>query len=164
MAIGAELGRVPVVCFQIPCPHEITNTSMHKMTRGAWPGFLSLFIEDIEAVIEKMSILAEMGIKFSIDDFGTGYSSLSYLKRLPVHELKIDKSFIQDAPVNSGDAALVETMISFASHMGIRIVAEGVENQDHANFLKPHPGVIQQGFLHGTPEPADKWFELNISH
>ncbi|MBF0256163.1 MAG: bifunctional diguanylate cyclase/phosphodiesterase, partial [Gammaproteobacteria bacterium] len=87
----------------------------------------SLLIKDVDNVIGKMQQLTRLGIHFSIDDFGTGYSSLAYLKRLPIHELKIDKSFVQVAPTNSEDAALVDTIIAIAQHMRLRIVAEGVE-------------------------------------
>ncbi|MCG8038098.1 MAG: EAL domain-containing protein [Candidatus Thiodiazotropha taylori] len=134
-------------------------------TTGADPTHLTLetteglMIENIGEVIAKMNELAEMGMHFSIDDFGTGYSSLAYLKQLPVHELKIDKSFIQDAPVNAGDAALVETILSVAKHMHLKVVAEGVETEEQAAFLQKHGKVILQGYLYGKPEPAGQWFK-----
>jgi len=132
---------------------------------GADPNHLTLevteglVIEDINDAIAKMSELAALGIHFSIDDFGTGYSSLAYLKRLPVHELKIDRSFIQDAPVNEGDAALVETILVVAEHMRLKVVAEGVETAEQAIFLNERAKVIHQGYLYGKPEPAIEWFE-----
>jgi EAL domain-containing protein (putative c-di-GMP-specific phosphodiesterase class I) len=114
-----------------------------------------LFIADVEEVVGKMNALAAMGIHFSVDDFGTGYSSLSYLKQLPIHELKIDKSFVQDAPSDSDDAALVETIMSVAKHMKLRVVAEGVETEAQAIFLNSRGTVIHQGYLYGRPEPAE---------
>jgi len=114
-----------------------------------------LVIGDIADVVAKMTLLTGLGIHFSMDDFGTGYSSLAYLKRLPIHELKIDKSFIQDAPTDSNDAALVETILAVAKHLNLRVVAEGVETQAHADFLNARAAVIHQGYLYGRPEPAN---------
>jgi len=116
-----------------------------------------LVIEDINDVVAKMSELTNIGIHFSIDDFGTGYSSLAYLKRLPIHELKIDKAFIRDAPQNDSDAALVETILAVAEHMHLRVVAEGVETQQQAHFLNQRGQVIHQGYLFGKPESAEDW-------
>lgn len=120
-----------------------------------------LAIADIDAVISRMSELTALGLHFSIDDFGTGYSSLSYIKRLPIHELKIDKSFVQDAPIDPNDAALVETILSVARHMHLQVVAEGVETPAQAEFLASHVGpgqpLIYQGYLYGKPAPVDDW-------
>lgn len=117
----------------------------------------TLVIDNIDDVIAKMSALAALGIHFSVDDFGTGYSSLAYLKRLPIHELKIDRTFIQDAPSDPDDAALVETILSVASHMHLQVVAEGVETQQQADFLNARGDIIHQGYLFGRPEPAQSW-------
>jgi diguanylate cyclase (GGDEF)-like protein/PAS domain S-box-containing protein len=114
-----------------------------------------LVIDNINDVIAKMTELSEMGIHFSMDDFGTGYSSLSYLKRLPIHELKIDKSFIQDLTINSEDDALVETILAVARLMHVRVVAEGVETAEQAAFLNLRGQVIHQGYLFGKPELAE---------
>jgi EAL domain-containing protein (putative c-di-GMP-specific phosphodiesterase class I) len=119
-----------------------------------------LAIDNIDAIIAKMSELTALGIHFSVDDFGTGYSSLAYIKRMPIHELKIDKSFVQDAPIDPNDAALVETILSVASHMHLQVVAEGVETQAQADFLNARAGtqaLIHQGYLYGKPAPAEDW-------
>ena len=116
-----------------------------------------LVIDDIDAVVTKMNELVALGIHFSVDDFGTGYSSLAYLKRMPIHELKIDKSFVQDAPLDPNDAALVETILSVARHMHLQVVAEGVETTAQADFLNKLARVIHQGYLYGKPEPAETW-------
>jgi len=116
-----------------------------------------LMIDNINDVVAKMNELTAMGIHFSLDDFGTGYSSLAYLKRLPIHELKIDKSFVQDAPTDPNDAALVETILSVARHMHLKVVAEGVETEEQAAFLNARASVIHQGYLYGRPEPAETW-------
>ena len=119
----------------------------------------NLLLEDLNEVITRMTELAALGVHFSIDDFGTGYSSLSYLKRLPISEMKIDRSFVRNAPNDAGDAALVETIVSVARHMHLRIIAEGVETAAQAEFMRQWPEVIQQGFLYGRPEPAQSWLE-----
>ncbi|WP_151704562.1 EAL and GGDEF domain-containing protein [Nitrincola alkalilacustris] len=116
-----------------------------------------LVIDNIDDVVAKMSALAELGIHFSVDDFGTGYSSLAYLKRLPIDELKIDRTFVQDAPNDPNDAALVETILAVASHMHLKVVAEGVETEEQAAFLNARGNVIHQGYLFGKPGPAEEW-------
>ncbi|MEW6164542.1 MAG: EAL domain-containing protein [Pseudomonadota bacterium] len=116
-----------------------------------------LVIDDIDAVVARMHELRALGIHFSVDDFGTGYSSLSYLKRMPIHELKIDKSFVQDSTIDPNDAALVETILSVARHMHLQVVAEGVETEEQAEFLNARSRVIHQGYLYGKPEPAETW-------
>ncbi|CAH1904107.1 Diguanylate cyclase /diguanylate cyclase/phosphodiesterase [Candidatus Nitrotoga sp. HW29] len=114
-------------------------------------------IDNINDVIAKMSELSLMGIHFSMDDFGTGYSSLSYLKRLPIHEIKIDKTFVQDMTTNANDASLVEIILSVAQHMHLKVVAEGVETPEQVMFLNQRGLVFHQGYLFGKPEPAEIW-------
>ena len=117
----------------------------------------SIIIENMAVVTAKMLELAGMGIHFSLDDFGTGYSSLAYLKRLPIHELKIDRSFIKDAPNHPSDAALVETILGVARTLGLQVVAEGVETQEQADFLKARGDMIHQGYLYDKPMPVAEW-------
>jgi diguanylate cyclase (GGDEF)-like protein/PAS domain S-box-containing protein len=132
---------------------------------GADPRHLTLEVTEglmlagVDDVVSKMTELAALGIAFSVDDFGTGYSSLAYLKQLPLHELKIDKTFVQDAPVNHDDAALVGAILSMAGHLRLRVVAEGVETQEQADFLNARAEVIHQGYLFGKPEPAENWIK-----
>ncbi|HEX5805253.1 MAG TPA: EAL domain-containing protein [Macromonas sp.] len=116
-------------------------------------------LEQVDEVIARMNELTRHGVRFSIDDFGTGYSALSYLRRLPIHELKIDRSFVQDAPRDPNGAALVEAILSVAGHLHLRVVAEGVETETHARFFDAHPQVVLQGYLFGKPEPAQDVLE-----
>ena len=117
----------------------------------------SLVIENVHDTIAKMEELNKLGIHFSIDDFGTGYSSLSYLKRMPLHELKIDRTFVQDAPRDPNDAALVETILSVARHLNLSVVAEGVENEAQFSFLKDRHCGSYQGYLFDRALPMDEF-------
>ena len=119
----------------------------------------SLFMNDMEYVLEKMSKLREVGIKFSIDDFGTGYSSLSYLKKLPVDEIKIDRSFVQNIETDENDKVLVETILSIAGHMGFDVVIEGIERTEQMTFFSEPPKTNIQGFLHGKPISYDVFYD-----
>jgi len=116
-----------------------------------------LMIDDANSVAARMRELTDLGIRFSVDDFGTGYSSLAYLKRLPIHELKIDQAFIREAPDNPDDAALVETILAVAAHLRLQVVAEGVETRAQADFLNARGRIIHQGYLYGRPEAAAEW-------
>lgn len=116
-------------------------------------------LHDVNQVIATMSNLSSKGIHFSVDDFGTGYSSLAYLKRLPINELKIDKTFVQEAPTDPDDAALVEAIISLARHLNLQVVAEGVETQAQADFLNQRGVQLHQGYFFGKPQPAKEVLE-----
>jgi diguanylate cyclase (GGDEF)-like protein/PAS domain S-box-containing protein len=112
-----------------------------------------LLIENLDDTIARMHELARLGIRFSIDDFGTGYSNLAYLKRMPLYELKIDRSFIHDTPGDANGTAIVQSILAMAAHLGLRVVAEGVETQDQAAFLAAHGGPGMQGYLFARPMP-----------
>ncbi|MBI1905711.1 MAG: EAL domain-containing protein [Rhodocyclales bacterium] len=133
-----------------------SGASPHRLVLEITEG---LFIDDHARASAKMNALRLLGLRFSLDDFGTGYSSLAYLKRLPIHELKIDKSFIQDVIADPHDAALVGAILAVAARLGLRVVAEGVETEDQARFLDDSDGVIRQGYYYGRPEPAAQWLE-----
>jgi len=141
----------------------VANVKQILSDTGADPTHLkleiteSLLIHNVNDVIAKMLELTALGIHFSLDDFGTGYSSLSHLKRLPIHELKIDKTFVQDAPTDPDDAALVESVLAVAKHMKLNVVAEGVETFEQAAFLNARAEVLHQGYFYSRPDPADVW-------
>ena len=117
-----------------------------------------LVIDDFDDAVGKMRELAALGVDISLDDFGTGYSSLAYLKRLPIQEIKIDRSFVRDAPTDADDGVLVEGILSVARHFGLRVVAEGVETPEQAQFLSQRaPGILHQGYLFSRPEPQADW-------
>ncbi len=114
-----------------------------------------LLIDQRDASLARMRELADLGIRFSIDDFGTGYSSLAYLTSMPLYELKIDKRFIDDTPRDTRDTAIVQAILAMARHLGLRVVAEGVETQEQADFLIAHDCDGLQGFLYARPMPLD---------
>ncbi|NGM86601.1 EAL domain-containing protein [Parapusillimonas sp. SGNA-6] len=122
-----------------------------------------VLIEDVQGAIDRMTELVRLGIRFSIDDFGTGYSSLAYLKRLPLYELKIDRTFIQDTPGDPDNTAIVHLILSMARQLSLRVVAEGVETQEQADFLKQHGCDALQGFLLDRPMPIEDWLAREAS-
>lgn len=114
----------------------------------------SMTMHKLDACIAVMYQLSALGVEFSIDDFGTGYSSLAYLKKMPIKALKIDKSFICDIVTDADDAAIVGAIFAMSSTLGLRVVAEGIENQAQLAHLKAHNGIIGQGYLLGRPVSA----------
>ncbi len=106
--------------------------------------------------------LSEMGVRLAVDDFGTGYSSLSYLRRLPVDEVKIDRSFVQGMATDAGDLAIVRAVVDLARHFGLVVVAEGVESERTVNLLEGLGCDVGQGFLFSRPLPYER-FEAWLS-
>ncbi|HEX8978465.1 MAG TPA: EAL domain-containing protein [Parasulfuritortus sp.] len=144
-------------------PDFVTVVLANLTAAGADPARLtleiteSLLLENIDETIAKMEALKARGIRFSIDDFGTGYSSLAYLKRLPLDELKIDRSFVADIETDENDAAICATFISLARLLDLRVVAEGVETDAQRYFLGiVHKCDAMQGYLLGKPVPSEQ--------
>ena len=123
----------------------------------------SMLLENIEDTIATMVALGNLGLQFSLDDFGTGYSSLQYLKRLPLHQLKIDQSFIRDIVIDSSDKAIVRTIIAMAKSLNLEVIAEGVENDDQMSHLINYGCKYFQGYLFGKPLPIDQFEALLIN-
>ncbi|VAW82104.1 diguanylate cyclase/phosphodiesterase (GGDEF & EAL domains) with PAS/PAC sensor(s) [hydrothermal vent metagenome] len=119
----------------------------------------SAMMADPEHAIETMDRLAAMGIRLAVDDFGTGFSSLSYLKRLPIHELKIDKSFVIDMCKNDHDAVIVRSTIDLSHNLGLAVVAEGVEDQETWDLLEILCCDKLQGYFISRPMTADLFEE-----
>ena len=112
----------------------------------------SLLLNDISDVIDKMTALKNRGIGFSLDDFGTGYSSLAYLKRLPLDQLKIDRSFVTDVLTDNNDAAITRAIVALADSLGLSVIAEGVETEAQRKFLAHQGCLAYQGYLFGRPD------------
>ncbi|PLX84987.1 MAG: hypothetical protein C0617_05915 [Desulfuromonas sp.] len=114
----------------------------------------SVVMEDVERNIMTLTDLKVRGIHLAIDDFETGYSSLSYLKKFPISHLKIDRSFVRDITTDENDAAIAASVIALAQSMNLEVIAEGVETEDQARYLREKGCGQVQGFLFGRPLPA----------
>ena len=120
----------------------------------------SAVMSDPDSAMDTLNQLSRLGVKLSIDDFGIGFSSLNYLKRLPVNELKIDKSFVMDMIVDDNDAVIVRSTIDLAHNLGLKVVAEGVESQEIYDLLDILDCDQAQGFLMAHSMSAvelEKW-------
>jgi diguanylate cyclase (GGDEF)-like protein/PAS domain S-box-containing protein len=119
----------------------------------------SVFMQDLEIAVDRMNELRALGVRLSIDDFGTGYSSLTYLKRLPVHTLKVDRSFVQELDSetsNDKDRTLVSAILGLAKQFGLETVAEGVETEGQASILRDLECDRMQGYLFARPQASDQ--------
>ena len=114
----------------------------------------STLMEHSGHVSATLHALNEMGVSLAIDDFGTGYSSLAYLKRMPIHTLKIDRSFVADVTHSINDAAVVQAVIAMAHSLKLKVVAEGVETDAQLRFLRDHGCDEMQGYYYSRPAPA----------
>ena len=117
----------------------------------------SLIIDRLDETIFQLQRLSAAGMTISIDDFGTGYSGLGYLQRLPIHEIKIDKRFLREMLTDKRSADLIQTLIMLARNFNFDVVAEGVETQVQAAFLRAHGCRFMQGNLFGLPRPAEEF-------
>jgi len=116
----------------------------------------SVIMSNPEYVMGLLVTLGKMNVSFAIDDFGTGYSSLSTLKRLQVHDIKIDKSFVMDMATDSDDEAIVHSVIDMAHTLGLSVTAEGVESETIVNQLVKLGCDMIQGYHISRPLPADR--------
>jgi EAL domain-containing protein (putative c-di-GMP-specific phosphodiesterase class I) len=114
----------------------------------------SLLMADPEAAAATLAAIKGQGMRLSVDDFGTGYSSLAYLKRFPLDTLKIDRAFVRDLPGDHDDAAITQAVISLAHHLGLSVVAEGVETGAQLRALQGYECDTIQGYLVSRPLPA----------
>jgi diguanylate cyclase (GGDEF)-like protein len=117
----------------------------------------SMFVDDLEDVIAKMTELKSHGLRFSLDDFGMGYSSLGYLRRLPLDQLKIDQEFVRDILVDTSSSAIAQSIISLSKAMGLSVIAEGVETEGQRDFLARLGCHSFQGFLFSGPLPLEEF-------
>ena len=123
----------------------------------------SLAIDDFEASIGKLQQLRNQGFRISLDDFGTGNSSLNYLTKLPLAQLKIDKSFIDELPDDHRDAMVTQTIIAMGRGLGLDVIAEGVETRAQHDFLVSLGCHAFQGYLFGRPQPLDLFEQAQIA-
>ena len=137
--------------------HQVIETLQDT---GAWAHLLtlelteSLVLDNVEDAIDKMHQLRTKGVRFSVDDFGTGYSSLAYLTRLPLHQLKIDQSFVRNLGVRPSDDVIVQTIIGMGRNLDLEVIAEGVETEAEKALLIAHGCDLYQGYLLARPMPV----------
>jgi diguanylate cyclase (GGDEF)-like protein len=124
-----------------------------------------IMLQNVENTIATLRRLSDLGVHISIDDFGTGYSSLSYIKKLPIHTLKIDQSFVSDITENADDAAIATAVVTMAQSLSLNVVAEGVELEKQARLLDAIDCSEMQGYFFSRPLPAEEFLPLlNKTH
>ncbi|MCB1801744.1 MAG: EAL domain-containing protein [Gammaproteobacteria bacterium] len=119
----------------------------------------TVLLKDTSESVARINALKKMGIRFAIDDFGTGYSSLADLRQLPIDTIKIDRTFIRDIATDQNDAAIVRAVLSMATHLGVSVIAEGVETREQLSFLRQAGCHYYQGFLGRPPFSAERFRE-----
>ncbi len=159
---------INVSAIQFNHPEFINKVSQTIQSSGCQPSKLcielteSTVINSLEDLTQKMLQLREMGVLLSIDDFGTGYSSLSVIKKLPLNELKIDKSFVHDIASNSVESSIVQTILQMGKNLKLTIVAEGVETEQQFAYLRNYGCTIFQGYFFEKPCPIEV-FEQSLA-
>ncbi|NOQ16187.1 MAG: EAL domain-containing protein [Methyloprofundus sp.] len=157
---------INISAYQFRQPGFVAQVIDTIERNGVKPGKLrlelteSLFFVDINDAIVKMNTLRDFGVYFSMDDFGTGFSSLSSLKKLPIEQLKIDRSFVSDVATNSDDAIIIQTIIAMTKNMGMNVIAEGVETEAQQQFLDQQGCSYYQGYLFSKPVPIEQFEAL----
>lgn len=122
-----------------------------------------VLLSGADKAISMLKALRELGVQVAIDDFGTGFSSLSYLRQLPITKVKLDRSFITDITSDRGSAAIAQGVITMAHHLGLVVVAEGIETVDQQNYLAASDCDLLQGFLYSRPMPLNQ-FALGLEY
>jgi diguanylate cyclase (GGDEF)-like protein len=150
--VSAQQFRLPNFVELVLEVLQNTGANPHKLKLELTE---SLLVDNVQDIIEKMTLLKAHGVRFSLDDFGTGYSSLSYLKRLPLYQLKIDQSFVRDILVDPNDAAIASTIIALAQSLGLEVIAEGVETEAQRDFLASSGCQAYQGYFFSRPLPLE---------
>ncbi len=150
--VSARQFRQPEFVRQVTEIIQETGVRSHLLTLELTE---SLVLDNVDDAIEKMHQLRTKGVRFSVDDFGTGYSSLAYLTRLPLHQLKIDQSFVRNLGARATDDVIVQTIIGMARNLELEVIAEGVETQEQKDFLVRHGCDLYQGYLLGRPMPVE---------
>jgi len=150
---GNILQAVPMALKRSGLPAELLELELTE----------SVLLNDTEAALEMLRALKKIGVKLAIDDFGTGYSSLSYIKRLAVHRLKIDGSFVRGLGASAEDAAIVRAIIQLGHTLELEVVAEGVESDAQLAFLRQNGCDQVQGYLLGRPVAPDKFVSAALA-
>ena len=170
----AGLKAVPVSvnlsAFQLHRRDPVENVRRALAVSGLEPGWLelevteSMLMQDVERVIETLYGIERLGVQIALDDFGTGYSSLAYLRRFPLGKLKVDQTFVRDISLDQNDAAICKAIIALARTLGLKVVAEGVENEAQLLFLREHHCDAIQGALASWALPPEQMAEFLVQH
>lgn len=154
---------VNVSPLQFGDPNFVPDIEAALHRSGAAPDRLTLeiteglLVRNLDDLAAKMIRLAALGIRFSVDDFGTGYSSLAYLQRLPIDEIKIDRSFVAQLPDGGPACAITDAILAMAKQLNIMVIAEGVETIEQATYLTMRCCTGLQGYFFDKPTPAAEW-------
>ncbi|WP_428609561.1 PAS domain S-box protein [Sedimenticola sp.] len=148
---GPQLQRGTLV-NEVMAALEQSGLPTDRLELEVTEGFI---MQQAESAIVQLQALRELGVTLAIDDFGTGYSSLSYLKQLPIHKLKIDQSFVRDIPEDKNDMAIADAIIAMGKSLGLTVIAEGIETEAQADFLKWSGCQEGQGYLYSKPVTAE---------
>jgi len=167
--VGQLLRERPDLQISINIPPETVGSGIGRRVAEE-TGLIEVANQIIAEITERQALTKEgrkamnenrkMGLRVAVDDFGTGYSSLSYLKSFPLDELKIDRSFLNDIPNNTDDAAIVGAIIAMAHGLGMGVVAEGIERQEQLDFLRDSDCDEYQGYLLSKPVLASDFLAL----
>lgn len=123
-----------------------------------------LVMEDIDVTAKLLHEIKDIGVDISVDDFGTGYSALAYLKRFPIDELKVDRSFVSEIPSNGDDSAIVRAVVAMSHSLELRVVAEGVETESQLSYLRGLNCDAIQGHLYSEPLPQQEFREFVLKN
>jgi diguanylate cyclase (GGDEF)-like protein/PAS domain S-box-containing protein len=157
---------VNVSAKQFHHPNFVAQVRQTLLESGANPARLkleiteSMMLENVDEIIAKMKELKLLGMQFSMDDFGTGYSSLQYIKRLPLDQLKIDRSFVRDITSNVDDASIVQAIVAMSQALRLDVIAEGVETEMQRTLLEKYGCNIYQGYFFSKPVAIQQFEEL----
>lgn len=160
----------------LPCVRIAVNVSANQLRGGFFDSLVaelqsngippdllevelteSAFMSNEAVGLKFLDDLGAAGVPVALDDFGTGYSNLSMLRRMSINTLKIDRSFVINLPDDREDCAILEAILSIAQTLGLHTVAEGVETEAQANYLREHGSPIHQGYLYAKPMPAEQF-------
>ncbi len=164
---GVDVGRIAVNVSALQLQHKDFVQSIREINREVGPELPldleiteSMLMTDFKNNVARLDAVRDMGIQIAIDDFGTGYSSLGYLARLPVHALKIDRSFIETMAMSPESMTIVSTIISLAHSLNLKVIGEGVEDEEQAKFLRLLKCNELQGYLFSRPLPLEGVLEF----
>ncbi|PAX09082.1 putative bifunctional diguanylate cyclase/phosphodiesterase [Sphingomonas lenta] len=166
-ALGHQLTAAVNISAKLVASAEFNQAAGALLARGVVPPSVLIFevtesatLEDPDAATEMLRAYRELGVTISMDDYGTGQSTLTYLRELPLSELKIDRSFVQHAHRNRNDGVMVRSTVQLAHELGLKVVAEGVEDEDCLDFLRQLGCDMAQGYLISRPLPAPALIEF----